>query len=86
MIVCLVKVYSSFEGMWVKVVYGLDIFFICAVYSPPPDSGENSDDFSQVLLSLETDCIKFRQQGKVVVMGDFNARIGNSNSILQCCR
>lgn len=79
----LVKVYESFEGMWVKVVYGSDTFFVCAVYCPPAGEGEMHDFPPHVLLSLETDCIKFRQVGKVILMGDFNARIGNQFSIIQ---
>ena len=77
--VSLIKYYELFEGMWVKLVCGKDTFFICAVYAPPRDDV----DFDQILRSLEEDIWKFKQMGKVVVMGDFNARINSNPSIVQ---
>jgi hypothetical protein len=75
--VSLIKCYDEFEGMWVKLVCGKDVFYICGVYAPP----RTDFDFGQVLRSLESDCIHFRQLGKVIVMGDFNARIDNSSIV-----
>src|SRR5271170_5884677 len=79
--VSLIKFYDQFEGMWVK--YGNDtdnILYIACLYLPP---GVTDNKFVQCLESLEMDILNFRKVGKVIVFGDFNARVGNRESVIQ---
>src|ERR1051325_8345894 len=62
--------------VWVKLKCNNEIFFILAVYIPP-----SIKDFGKVMQSIESDCIILRKLGKIIIMGDFNARIGNNESI-----
>ena len=80
--VSLIKMYDQFEGMWIKCICGDITLFVCGVYIPP-DGSPMLKDFAQCLEILEGDCIKFRKDGKVIVMGDFNARIGRNESLIQ---
>ena len=80
--ISLVKIYDSFDGLWIKYIAGADVYHICGVYLPPGTSANSSEDFSKCLQLLEADCIKFRKVGKVVIMGDFNARIGSDQSLV----
>jgi hypothetical protein len=82
-IVSFIKAYDLFEGMWVKCVCGELSLFICGVYIPPDNPFRGYQDFPKCLEMLEADCLKFRSLGKVIVLGDFNARIGNNESIIQ---
>jgi hypothetical protein len=76
------KVYPDVEMMWIKLVIGNDTYYIGGIYLPPSNSNINLD-FKQALQQLEADCILYRKSGKVIVMGDFNARIGSLASIVQ---
>ena len=79
----LVKAYDNFEVIWVKLVRGEEKYYIGGIYAPPdkgPYRGPNY--FKDCLELLEVDCVDFRKDGKVL-MGDFNARIGMRDSIIQ---
>ncbi len=76
-----VKNYKDIELLWVKLIIGNEIYFIGTIYIPPKST--STTDFKYTLEQLESDCIIFRKEGKVIVMGDFNSRIGNLDSIIQ---
>ena len=79
--VSIVKSYDDFEVLWAKLDTGREIYFIGIVYIPP----NNVDtDFKVIVQNLEADCITFSNSGNVILLGDFNARIGNLASIVQC--
>ena len=52
-----------------------NILFIIAVYLPT--STESSTTFKLILDALDEIICKFEQEGSVLVVGDFNAHIGN---------
>ena len=74
----LIKVSNQYEILWVKLCRNNDLYFFCSVYIPPTKS--RREDAKEVLIELETDIINFRRLGKVIVMGDFNCRIGGTDS------
>jgi len=76
----MVKCSINFEILWVKIVRGGDVYFVGAVYIPP--SRSKREDAKDVILELETDLISFRKSGKVILMGDFNCRIGDTHSVI----
>ena len=76
----LIKVSTRFDILWVNLVCGLDSFFISVVYFPPNES--NWDNFDDNICELEKDIMTFRNEGKVIVMGDFNSRISNRPSVI----
>lgn len=51
--------------------------YIAGVYRAP------SIDLVEVLETLTSDVVNFRTKGKVMVVGDFNARIAEEPSIIQ---
>lgn len=81
--VSLIKVYDLFDGLWVKCACKDDVVYICVIYIPPDNGPRGNQNFAKCLELLEGDCVKFRKMGKVVVMGDFNARIGSFQSMVQ---
>lgn len=68
--------------VWIKLtIPSGDKYFFGAVYIPPIGS-ISEERFKEILTHLEADMIKFRQEGKVIVLGDFNARIFNAPSTI----
>src|SRR5689334_22730119 len=67
--VSLVKVYERFEVIWIKLVLSADTFFICGVYIPPDEGPRGPQHFVACLGLIEADCIKFRKEGKIVILG-----------------
>lgn len=72
---------SSIEGvMWVQVKTGIDII-LGVVYIPPAGAPEGKR-FQDSLLELESELTKFSSLGEVILLGDFNCRIGNATSYI----
>ena len=81
--ISLVKIYDSFDGLWVKCQCNEDVLFVCGLYIPPDNGPRGDQDFAKCLQAVEDDCVNFKMLGKVIVMGDFNARIGSNQSMIQ---
>jgi exonuclease III len=75
----IVRISKVYEIIWICVRFKEETLYIAAIYVPPVNS-QYTDDFPQLLLELEGDILEFRQKGKVILMGDFNSRIGNCPS------
>ena len=76
--ITIVKTSKEYDTMWIEINrQGERLFF--AVYMLPEGSSRDNDSKAQ-LLELEADILVFRKQGKVVILGDFNARIGQQES------
>lgn len=73
-----VRVSKKNEILWIKVTSKEDLF-LAVVYMTPEGSTRDSDS-QQLLLELEKDILEFSKLGRVIVMGDFNTRIGNVES------
>ena len=70
---------STYEGLfWIEVTNN-GRWFIAVVYIPPDDSGGKVD---LLLDELVADIIEFGRKGKVMVVGDFNARMGELNNVI----
>ena len=76
----LVKISSKYEYLWIKLDRNQDMYYICGVYIPPSKSKRELA--PDVLLELEIDIRNYRKLGKVVLMGDFNCRIGGKESVI----
>ena len=57
-----------------------NVIFICVCYLPPAASsrGDRSHDVFDILRSQ---CLKYQDKGKILICGDFNARIGSLNDL-----
>ena len=69
------------ESVWMKVrgERGRSALYIDCVYMPTDGSGIATVDDSYNLL--KEDVLTFKQKGKVVLLGDFNARVGKSSEV-----
>ena len=67
------------ESVWMKVrsERGKSALYIGCVYMPTDCTGTATRDDSYNLL--KEDVLTFKQKGKVVLHGDFNARVGKSS-------
>ena len=69
---------SSSNRLWIKLDKNFFDFsediYLCAVYVPPISSTHFENDF----VSLENEMCSFAKLGKIILMGDFNARTGQS--------
>ncbi len=76
----IIKSSKKFDTMWIKLEREDSklTFFIAAVYISPEGLPRGKEGAEQ-LAELEVDVMEFRKQGYVIVMGDFNARIGTWN-------
>lgn len=70
----LVKISKQFEILWIKLDLDKIKYYIGAIYIPP-DGSMFVGDVKQLLVELESDILEFRKDGKIILMGDFNARI-----------
>jgi exonuclease III len=50
--------------------------FICTVYIPPQNSSSESQINIDHFENLQNDISKFASKGNIILCGDFNARIG----------
>ena len=77
----IIKSSKKFDTLWIKVEREDSklLFFIAAVYISPEGSARGKEGIEQ-LAELEVDIMEFSKQGYVIIMGDFNARIGNLES------
>ena len=66
------------ESVWMKVRSGRGMSALCVgcVYMPTDSTSVAAVDAGYV--RLKEDVVSFRQKGKVVILGDFNARVGRS--------
>ena len=64
------------ESVWMKVCggRGREALYICCVYMPTDSTGVPVIDSSYG--KLKEDVLSFKQKGRVVHLGDFNARVG----------
>src|SRR5689334_7636409 len=76
--VSLVKIYEHYEGMWIKLSCEDNVYYLLGIYIPP-----HGIDFGQILQTIEADCTHFKKFGKILIAGDFNARIGSNASIVE---
>ena len=69
------------ESVWMKVrgERGRSALYIGCVYMPTDGSGIATMDDSYNLF--KEDALTFKQKGKVVLLGDFNARAGRSSEV-----
>ena len=69
------------ESVWMKVrgERGRSAMYIGCVYMPIDGSGTATIDDSYSLL--KEDVLTFKQKGKVVLLGDFNTRVGKSSEV-----
>ena len=69
------------ESVWIKVrgERGRLALYIGCVYMPTDCTGTATIDDSYNLLN--EDVLTFKQKGKVVLLGDFNARVGKSSQV-----
>jgi hypothetical protein len=74
-----VKVSKEYEMLWLEITRGKYKFYVAAIYMSPENSRRASDSLQQ-LAELEVDIMNFSQKGQVIMMGDFNARIGIQDS------
>ena len=74
---------NSNNRLWMKLeksFFGLDDdIYICAVYIPPVNSNHYNDDY----ILLEREISHFSNRGKIILLGDFNSRTGNSLDFIQ---
>ena len=70
------------ESVWMKVRggRGREALYICCVYIMPTDSSSVSA-IEESYASLKEDVLGFKQKGRVVLLGDFNARVGRSTDV-----
>ena len=66
------------ESVWMKVRggRGREALYIGCVYMPTDSNSVSVMD--SVYEQLKEDVLSFKQKGRVVLLGDFNARVGNS--------
>jgi hypothetical protein len=79
--VSIMKVSKKFDMLWLKIKRGEGDLYVAAAYCCVDGSMRMSDSRAQ-FLELEEDIFQFQQQGSVICLGDFNSRIGTSDSIL----
>jgi len=69
-----IKVSKKWDIIWVQMSLGNEQVFFAGVYLSPNDSTKGTD-AANFIQELEIDIIKFREQGKVIILGDLNSRI-----------
>ena len=66
------------ESVWMKVRggRGKEVLYLCCVYMPTEGSAAAviEDSYER----LKEDVLEYQQKGRVVLLGDFNARVGKS--------
>ena len=69
------------ESVWMKVrgERGRSALFVCCVYLPTDSSSVAVVD--SCYDRLKEDVLGFREKGSVVLLGDFNARVGRSADV-----
>jgi exonuclease III len=74
---------SKHEGlMWVSVKCEGVSLFICNLYQVPSTSNHSISN-NELMEELESDIIKYKECGIVVVVGDMNAEIGEMSQVFQ---
>ena len=70
--------------IWIEVTLGKEKLYIVACYIPHKDSNYYSRfglDCDDPFTELCHDILSFEKLGKVLIMGDFNARVGNFQNV-----
>ena len=57
--------------------------YICIAYIPPPDSSYSQKLQYDILDQVENDIRKLKTSGEILILGDLNARTGNSADYIQ---
>ena len=79
--VSIIKSSKKYDLLWLQIKCKNVDLFVAAVYFCPEGSRRVTDGREQ-FLELEADILHFREKGKVICLGDFNARIGNQVSVI----
>jgi hypothetical protein len=64
---------SDQRVMWLQILTKTEALYVAVVYCSP----NSMEDLQSVLLNIETNQAELGKCGKVLVMGDFNGRLGN---------
>lgn len=89
---CIIKGPESRECMWIR-INAANPTFICCFYGKTEDSPQES--IEEDFRTLANDVIEYNQQGEVIIIGDFNAKIGypsesvitkNGQRLIHLCR
>jgi hypothetical protein len=64
---------SDHRIMWLQILTKTEALYVAVVYCSP----NNTDDLQNILQNIETNQLELGKVGKVLVMGDFNGRMGN---------
>jgi hypothetical protein len=64
--------------LWLEVEKG-EKWYIAVVYLVPKEQGNTND---MTLMELQQGILRFTGKGRIVVFGDFNARVGNLPNIV----
>ena len=76
----------STEMLWIKLDKSFfklkNNLFICVTYLPPKNSTCTQRLDFDIFNRLEQDIIKYLEQGKVILLGDFNSRTGVENDFI----
>ena len=69
------------ESVWMKVQggRGMETLYICCVYMPTDSSSVSV--MEESYASLKEDVLGFKPKGRVILLGDFNARVGRSTDV-----
>ena len=65
--------------IWIELTREEEKFYIASAYISPVDS-KREIDVADFIQELEVDIQNFQTLGRVIVMGDFNSRIGDEPS------
>ena len=75
------KISASESILWIVMDWGAGAKLFCAVVYLVPKDPEDSNDVA--IKELQQDVLTFRKLGRTIVIGDFNARVGNYQTLLQ---
>lgn len=77
--ISLVRVSKRYDMIWVEIDRNGMCLYIAAVYISPSRAPRGYYS-TEMLAELEVDILHFKSKGQVMVMGDFNARIGTEDT------
>ena len=82
----IITVKKGLTYVWLKLSKELMLssqdIYLCAIYIPPYESPYYSE---KTFETLKSDIIEFQSKGKILLMGDLNARTGNDPDYIDPC-
>ena len=83
-----IKVTHNSEGfLWVKLSKSFfslpNDLYLCAAYIPPKSSTSHSQSSVDYFQDLSNTLLKYVDKGNIIMLGDFNSRIGRANPLDQ---